>query len=165
MTNFTLQDGWWQIEAFIPLFGRSLPIHIVQEDNGSPTPRQLEVFDSLQSLPPILLQEIATAAEQYYQSTADIIDLTHTGINPSHLEQYYQFSSIHIPELRYCDANYFFIWGSCDWEPEHGMEIIVENNRVFYCGDYLGIAGGVWWERIITAPPDRRHEIWDEFLA
>jgi hypothetical protein len=46
----------------------------------------------------------------------------------------YEIMEIVIPQLEATPNQYFFLNAECDWDPEHGLAILVRDGTVVHCG-------------------------------
>ena len=159
--KFKRSDGFWDASAHVPVFGSTLTVHIMCENDVSPTPRQKEVLNSLENLPRGLVREITKFAIDYYQRIDDAVDLAYEGraIKKRDIAKHYTIKSILIPNMGDCDTNYFFISADCTWEEEHGMQILVEDGQVRYCGDHTTLAFSHHWDTLIATHREQRGEL------
>ena len=54
-----------------------------------------------------------------------------------------------IPRLADSVEDYYFVSADCDWEAEHGMQFLLENDVVLYCGDHTTLPDGAVWNRVL----------------
>ena len=158
MREFVLESRLWKTAKTVPLFGAMLKVYIMQEGESLPTQRQIEVLYSLNDLTDHVLKDIANHALEYFRQVDAVVNLAGEGIviDESRIECYFRFESILIPELGECETNYFFVSADCDWEPEHGMEVLVGDGRVFYCGDHSSLPFSSVWKEVTSAPRERQ---------
>jgi hypothetical protein len=65
MSSFTYDSGLWETTRRVPAFDSMLKVYVIRESGAPPTPRQREVFDSLDNLPENIGQDIAGHAMRY----------------------------------------------------------------------------------------------------
>lgn len=92
------------------------------------------------NLPSELIDKICIAAEKYLQQT--LSNFEDSEIEFQHPQE---LLSLMVPQLMIVphppdnQAPIIHIEGSCVWEPEHGMEIIIRANLLLYLGPFIGI--------------------------
>jgi hypothetical protein len=72
---------------------------------------------------------------------SEFINCTPVEVTPQTMLQYIGIQSIAIEEPEK-DIAAYSISGCCAWEPEHGVEIIINGDKVLYVGEFSGI--GPW---------------------
>ena len=168
MDSFPVNDDVFEAPLFIKSLNLRLNVSFVQEgDVARPTARQLSALEHFQLLPTTLPTAIEPHALQYCDRIDDIVCLAEEGISidRANIAKHYQLTDLVIPPLADTSGNFFFLTADCDWEPEHGMQIILDGNDILYCNDHTTLAFGAAWTRILSAPnSDRgdalRAEIW-----
>jgi len=160
VSNFILDGQLWEATKDLPLFGGRLKTYIMQEGKSPPSGRQLAVLDSANELPGAILADIANLAIAYYRRIDPAVNCAAEGtvIDVDNIENNYQFCSISIPEMRDCDSNILFISADCDWEVEHGMQVVVLDGRVVYCGEPTSLPFSRRWQSVLDAPAEKRDE-------
>lgn len=147
--DFRRIEYGWQTRRRLPFLNRRLKITIIPEcDGAEPTIRQLQVLESLEPIPPEFIDGIddyVTAHRRRYMnvisrairayswltrflritSGSDMNDVFGTG---------YEITEIVIPQLEATPNQYFFLNAECDWDDEHGLEILVRDGTVVHCG-------------------------------
>ncbi|MDZ4782991.1 MAG: hypothetical protein SGJ19_22325 [Planctomycetia bacterium] len=168
MSEFTLCDGLWEREQYVPLLERTIKIYIMQEGDKSPTGRQLEIVDSINSFPVDFLSAAASHAWDYYQRLDAILKYAKNGgvvFKRDEVSQHFFFKSALIPQIKNCEANFIFLAAHCDWEEEHGMGFLVENGQIIFCGDETSLPFSAAWEEIISSPKAVRDTLLSENLS
>lgn len=154
MTNYKLDGRIWEAESQMPLFQATVTIYIMQEDDQQPTGRQQEILASLQNTPNDLLLDIKTCAMEYYREIDSVVNLTEEGkaIDERSLEQHFRIKSVLIPEIRNCSTNYCFMSFDCDWEEEHGMQVLLADGKIIACGQHSSLPFSPQWAQAISIP-------------
>lgn len=86
-----------------------------------------------------LIEDICKAAISYSEKFCEMI-----GQEPPKIEkmrdilQYVEFGSMHIDEPEDVGVPVVHLTGGCEWEQEHGIEVIVRNGELIYLGAYNG---------------------------
>lgn len=128
----------WITAKHVPFLNRILKITIEPEsEDGQPTERQIALVDAIGSFSTSIRESINDAAEKYRKEIDDEVDLSEYDlghINRRNIENHYMISKIVIPPIGACKDDYHFLEGSCEWEEEHGLEILLRNGEVIYCG-------------------------------
>jgi len=155
MGDFSWDQYWWTQRCFVPLVGYELDVSIYPEDHDAapPTARQLEVFESASALPPSLRDSLDDAAERYRKEIDEEVGLTWpevAGINRSNIRAHYRIDQIFVPRLQSCSRSYLFLDGECDWEEEHGLEILLRDGHVLLCGEQGGLMQNQEWNKYLT---------------
>jgi hypothetical protein len=140
-TDFTFDGDFWQSERHMPFLDRRIEITLIPESEGEkPSDRQIAVVDALQKLRPTLMDSIDEAAYAYFKEFADLIDEDEDDdddlcdITRENIRSMYEIHGITVPRLGGCQDHYQFFSASCEWEIEHGMEVLLKNGNVVSCG-------------------------------
>lgn len=168
MSAFVLDGRLWETERQVPSLNARLKVYIMQEDDFPPTQRQLEILESLDRLPKGFQHDIATHAWNYYRQIDADVDFAQEGraIEHESITSHYTIKSILIPEIRNCEANYLFISANCDWEEEHGMQLLVRDGQVISCGDHSTLPFSSQWKNVISASDrESQGELLRRYLA
>jgi len=149
---------WKRTEFFfesklrVPVLDQSVDVWVLPEDDSAslPSPTQLRALDAF----------LALAAEQKADWTHQVaLDCHYTCLSfemdgekpPVHLRKrndvwkYVQFQQVFIPQLGATNDRYVFVYGRCDWEVEHGLELLFKNERLFKVGQQNGLAHNEEW--------------------
>ena len=59
--------------------------------------------------------------------------------------EYVSFSTIHVEDVQDTSIIAYSVDGSCDWEVEHGLQIVVRDDEILYVGNYEGVS--IWDEK------------------
>lgn len=169
MPQFDLGGRLWRARAKIPsLAGTECQVYIMQEAETPPTARQLLCLERFAELPTSDVgADIAANALRYLGYIESVVDLESEGIkiDKSKIATHYSITTVLIPELRDCDSDFVFVSANCEWEREHGMQLLFENGKVIWCGDHSALAFGSQWTQVIATPTrERRREIIFEAL-
>jgi hypothetical protein len=168
MDNFELDGRLWKAQMQVPSLGNvKVLVYIMQEGDSSPSARQLEALTLFKALPSRTLEEIASRAVTYCQKVDSVVDLSAEGIGIDYddIARHYRFTSLLIPQLNCCESNFVFVSADCDWEPEHGMQLLLEDGCVLWCGDHSTLPFSAQWKRIIDAPAEERRQRLEETLS
>jgi hypothetical protein len=141
------QFGWYysQPMSVSSLGGKVCRIVVAGYDEDSKKDEFHSAIANFLRLPPSALQEVSPHVFRYYQvcnsnwepDDEEFVDIE----SPSYVWRHVQFGSEPIVRRRaYGDKGiYVSIECSCDWEPEHGLQIVFKNGqRVNKIGSYDG---------------------------
>ena len=159
MNNFPVRDDVFEALLFLSPLNCQLNVSFMQErDAPRPTARQLLALEHFQALPATLATAIQSHALKYCERIDDIVCLEEEGITigRGNIARHYRLRELVIPPLADTTADFFLLTADCDWEPEHGMQIILDGNEILYCDDHTTLAFGAAWSRILTAPDAER---------
>jgi len=164
MSALTLDGGFWSTDKYVPALGKSLIVRIMHDDDEPPTKRQMDALRSIDRLPDELPADIAAHAVPYFHKVDDVVCLADEGvhIDVSQIDRHYQITSVLIPPLGEADDLFLLLSADCDWEPEHGMRLVLENGRVIGCGPHDSLAFGAAWDRLLSMPSESRREYLDD---
>ena len=70
----------------------------------------------------------------------------------------FRLESLLIPEIRNCNTNYFFASFDCDWEEEHGMQVLIADGEIILCGESTSLPFSSQWIHVISLP-DKKKQI------
>lgn len=147
--DFPWNGYFWEREWFVPLLNKAVPISIVPENGGlPPTLPQLALANRLSELPQSLWTEIEDAAEAYRAETDASVNLAEYDlghINRANIRDHFAILDVVIPPLEGSTEFLIFLTGNCDWEEEHGLEILLKNNHVISCGPNEGFCLSQGW--------------------
>ena len=160
MNSFPVDDGVFEAPLFLKPLNLRLNVSFIQEDDAArPTARQLAALGHFQSLPTTLRHAIQPHALNFCDRIDDVVCLAEEGIDldRANIAKHYRLTDLVIPPLADTLANFFFLAADCDWEPEHGMQIVLDGQEIIYCNEHTTLAFGAAWKRILSTPnTDRR---------
>ncbi|MCR9232519.1 MAG: hypothetical protein NXI29_16020 [bacterium] len=155
MLNFELDSRLWSAQAAIPSCGNiECQFYIMQEGELPPTKRQLNVLESFMVLEQAdVATDLADYALRYCEKIEEHIDLEEEGIeiDKQNISNHFKVTTILIPELGECDSAFVFLSADCEWEEEHGMQVLFENGKIIWCGDHGTLPFSSQWQSIIAA--------------
>ena len=153
------ESGW---NGKINFLGELYRLHIFPEgDSASPTPRQLITVASIEEAPVNLMQEICQHARAYCERVDEYVGLEDDGITIDYqnISQHFRATNVLVPELGNFDGCIYGVQYECDWEPEHGMQILFEDGNVVSCGPCNGMFhSGRHWLKYLQLPAAERKE-------
>jgi hypothetical protein len=153
--NFTCSEDSCVTSISSTLFGEGpVEVTVLLEDGfDAPSRRQLDVIEFLRSLSPAISEDISASARDYFRHVDAAVGLANEGIHvdEQQISQHYTLEYITVPKLGKCGMTIACIGACCDWEPEHGMHILLVNNTIPYCGSCSTLFYGKGWRRILTA--------------
>jgi hypothetical protein len=159
MDSFPVNEDVFEAPLFIKPLNLRLNVSFMQEGDATrPTARQLSALEHFQSLPTTLPTAIQPHALKYCDRIDDIVCLADEGIDidRENIAKHYRFTDLVIPPLADTSASFFFLNADCDWEPEHGMQIVLDGHLILYCDDHTTLAFGAAWTRIMSDPNTER---------
>ena len=168
MSDYTLEDRLWEAQQPVSSLGAAeLRIYIMQEGESAPTERQLETLGAFKDLPPQIMDDIASHAVRYCQHVDSIVDLADEGIeiDIDDIRKHFTITALLIPELDNCESDFVFVSADCDWEPERGMQLLVENGRVIWCGEHGTVPFSPQWKEVIASSAESRKQLLEELLT
>jgi hypothetical protein len=142
--DYKWDDYFWTGLLYIPFLDTETKISVVCDtspEQTEPTPRQLALVNALLSLPASLVNEMDDAAEKWRACVDDAVDLSEYDlghINRQNIREHYQVQAIYIPPIGDCQDDYQFITSECDWEEEHGMQLLLKNGKFVSFGEQDG---------------------------
>ncbi len=146
----------WEIQQAVPFLGQAVSVTILPESKEQePSPSQIAVLHSVESLAATFLDALDDAAEAYRKEVDDAVDLSEYDlgqINRSNIRKHYALDSIVIPRHGSSPHTWFFIAAECDWEEEHGMETLVKDGAIISCGMSNVLYLNEEWDRYIEPP-------------
>lgn len=168
MSDLTWNGDFWEAYIYISIFSESLTqVYIYRDDCSAPTQRQLSVFNKLSLLPESIVYDIEKNAVSYFEKVDSEMsnNSQRSEIDKNRIWANLKIKRILIPELYECNDDFFIISAECDWEPEHGMELLVKNCSVISCNENRGIAFNPQWEDVVKASETDRQKFLELLLA
>lgn len=128
---------------------RTFGIHGELEHGDVASNQQLDFYRSLTQSDFPHSEELDDWAFRYFQEVAKIIDVRECGCQDAtrnNIDKYYEIQRALVPPLWDSDDRYLVLGGNCDWDDEHGIQMIVRNASVIKCGESDGIYQGLGWD-------------------
>ncbi len=127
---------------------RTFDIHGERKHGDVASNQQLVFYRSLtrDDFPPA--DELDDWAFKYFQEIANIIDVSECGcqdVTRHNIDDHYQIQRALVPPLWGSEDRYLVLGGNCDWDDEHGIQMVVKNATVIKCGPADGIYQGLGW--------------------
>lgn len=157
--KYQRDDDWWSIDRRVRLLDADLTVEAQAESENEPTAHQLKVLASAELLGPSFEEQLRSAAKGYFHRTSEVINLAEEGIlvDVDRIGEHFRLKVLLIPEHGPCEDDIFIIHGDCDWEEEHGLQVVVLNGDVVRCDQQDSLIwGGTWTEVLAASPSDRR---------
>ncbi len=149
---------WKRTEFFIeskvrvPILGQIVEISIDPEPETAnlPSPAQIRSLEAFLALSPDQKNGWAhqIALDCYYTCLGYKID----GETPpvrlrkrANVWRHLRLRQVFVPQHGNTQDRYVFIQGGCDWEEEHGLELLFKNERLFRVGPQEGLAQNEEW--------------------
>jgi hypothetical protein len=140
----------------VPLFSASLEVRVNAEQGAtSPTASQLGALQQFLELPSsqrdALTHELVLVCHEVCaQRRIDGQDLPIRLARRADVWSYVGFSTITLPAHGATRDRYVFVAGGCDWDEEHGIELLFKNGRLFKLSAQDGLATNeAWYARYI----------------
>lgn len=132
--------------------GLTLPVNVILEEGTGPTPAQQRMLASLEELPTSVLTEIDLHALRYFNNIDEAETAEEVGIqiDPKRIRQHYRLTAATIPILRDSPRQFFFLYADCDWDPEHGLEILLNGTEVLYCDAPTTLCDSPRWLEMLS---------------
>ncbi|MCU0721360.1 MAG: hypothetical protein MUC83_16740 [Pirellula sp.] len=114
--------------------------------------QQLDFYRSLTQNDFPSKEELNDWAFKYFQEVARIIDVTGCGcqgVTRNNIDEHYEIQCALVPPLWGSVDRYLVLGGNCDWDDEHGIQMIIKNATVIKCGESDGIYQGLGWDALI----------------
>jgi hypothetical protein len=154
MPDYILDGRLWEAKLHIVQFNALVDIFIIQEGDGRPTSRQLEALAAVQNIDDETILMIQNCAIEHYRKVDSIVNLAEDGItiDEATIDNHYRIKSILIPEIRSCKTNFCFLSFQCDWEEEHGLQVLLANGETVISGDHGSLPFSPQWIHAISIP-------------
>ena len=148
---------WKRTEFFesklrVPVLDQLIDVWVQPENDSSdlPSPAQLSALEAFLALGP------AQKAEWTHQVALDChytcLRLETDGDTPpvrlrkrNDVWRHLRLATVFIPKHGKTADRYVFIDGSCDWEEEHGLQLLFKNERLLRVGQNEGLAMNEEW--------------------
>ena len=109
-------------------------------DNKNQFPYAQKCLAYLDSMPVEMEQRLKKYLYRYYEDVASWIDeeeVEEIGpIGEETVMEHIRIGSVIVGDSCRQDRIEFHVEGSCDWEPEHGLEITISDGKILYVGPY-----------------------------
>jgi hypothetical protein len=152
--KFTKDDDLWEAEVYVPIFDVTVPLTVLGEDDQGPSSRQQEIVDSIAILPMSLLKTLKYRAYEYFARVRD--EAGEAEFDPSikkgTIQKHYRLKSTLVPKIKDSPTNYLFLTFDCDWEEEHGMQVVLADDQIVTCKECSTLAWGAAWKRVLALP-------------
>jgi hypothetical protein len=151
----------WQSTEPIEFYGTSLPLMVESESPDVPSPHQLASVAAIERVGERLRADIYQNARDHCRRVEEWVDLEDEGvhINFDRIEDHIHLKSVMVPKLGPCSAAVYMLDYDCDWEPEHGMQMVIEDDEVVFCASCMLYLATEWYELIKLLPAERRREL------
>ncbi|MBI4057786.1 hypothetical protein HY405_00470 [Candidatus Microgenomates bacterium] len=155
MPELTWTGDFWEASKNIPFLDREVKItFITGGEANQPTKKQLNVLGRIEDLPKDFSSILDDAADSYRKTVIESLleedsePIRH--IQRENISNHYKIDDVVIPELGRSRDVLFFLTGECDWEEEHGIEILVKNEKVESCGMQDVLYLNEAWQKYIS---------------
>ncbi|CAM3932678.1 DUF6985 domain-containing protein [Mesobacillus zeae] len=136
LEEFYQEDDGMSGTVYSKLFDQNLDVWI--EENVS-NEYAISCIESLNSMNSSLVDDICKAAIAYCEDFCEMV-----GQQPPAIERirdvlhYIEFGTMNIEEPEDDKIPVVHLGGGCEWEQEHGIELIIRNGELIYLGAYNG---------------------------
>ena len=139
MSELTWTGDFWETSKNVPFLDREVKvIFITSGEQNQPTEKQLNVLKRIEDFPKDFSNTLDDAANGYRKTVIEGLLEEDSepirNIQRENISNHYKINSVVIPELGRSEDILFFLTGECNWEEEHGIEILVKNEKVESCG-------------------------------
>ena len=153
-SQFQHDGHFWSGRASFSFLG-DLAIAIIPEGvQRSPSQLQLAVADWALALTPTFQSALNAAALNYCTEICEYVDLEEelglALITDANISNHFRITDMVIPRLNSCKRKYFFLAGECDWDPDHGIELLIENDSILRCGQQNCLYLNAEWSDFIS---------------
>ncbi|KQT42496.1 MULTISPECIES: hypothetical protein [unclassified Methylophilus] len=131
-------EGFWPLqgEAFLTLFDRYVPFAVEDASGINYVEKCVEYFNALDSE---IIDDLCLASIRYCNDFLEMVGEDPKQFNsPRDVLPLVIPSTLIIPNEEIPGQPVAHFELNCDWEPEHGMEWIVRDNKVLYVGGFNG---------------------------
>jgi hypothetical protein len=136
----------------VPVLGRVVDVWVQPESDsaGSPSPAQLHALDAFLALVPEQKKDWThqVALNCHYTCLRFEVDGDEPPVRlrkRDDIWKHVRFRQVFIPQHGTTRDRYVFVHGGCDWEEEHGLELLFKNERLFRVGQQEGLAQNEEW--------------------
>jgi hypothetical protein len=146
----TFNGYFWEVANDVPFLGRNVVFYIDSEDKNSPdiSDKQRAVFQSILNMPLDTKDVAAPAMFDNYLKVKDAVDPEPPHIDgPEDVWNHVEIVNILIPIHRSSRHEYFFIDFNCDWEEEHGLELLFRNGQLILVNQAEGLWSNAKWQQ------------------
>ncbi|MHB8914123.1 MAG: DUF6985 domain-containing protein [Minisyncoccota bacterium] len=153
MSGIIWKEPFWECTKFIPFLGKEMEVVFITAGKGEkPADEQLQLLDRLDSISNEFVTNIDDAAETYKKEVYENIDPAEAdlSINREDISRHFSLDTVVIPEIGQSKDVLFFLTGECDWEKEHGIEILVKDGQVVSCGMQNALYLNEEWKSYIS---------------
>ena len=138
-TDFKWDGDFWTRSVALPFQDGAVELRIQTDgENNPPSSRQIDVANSLHHHLEDLKSKLDLMAAAYCHEIDEDVCLADEEIDIDYdaISKHWSVNCVLIGNLETCNGNYYFLSCDCDWEPEHGMEFLLDGTDVVYCNDH-----------------------------
>lgn len=137
-------ENRYELEQRVKFLGFDCRVLVCAEEGADgPSWRQRRLLSKILRDPdPDVIDD---AADAYLNHVDDMVGLAEYGlghINRGNIRDHYGISCITIPRQAGSPDDYVVLDGGCDWEEEHGLQLLIKNGR-----ECVSFGGYEMWER------------------
>ena len=134
----------WVLEQTLLLGSQLVAIEVERDEENALEPQQRQALRSLFALGSDALEQAAPAVVQNYEvfrEASDDDEQTPPLDKPVDVWQQVQLDHIFVPRHYEARHAYFLLYATCDWDPEHGLEVRFRDGYAIEA-DQIGQSGG-----------------------
>lgn len=149
--NVTDERFYWTIKKFLSFLKQEIKIMFDKEDKESGiTEKQLMAYQGITKLPDSFLKDSNKGIYENYIYVSDSVDPKPPKISGSdNVWEHIRVDSILIPRHKNSQHIFFFLEIECDWEEEHGLEILFKDYKPILFTQQEGLSSSEEWEDYI----------------
>jgi hypothetical protein len=132
----------------LPFQAETLPV-VYEKEDAEPTRRQRQVAEQIEAFSASIGPKIALASQAFYDDYADWGPAIEANVQRSDLLRHIHFEEVVIPRLGQSSHDWWFLSGRCDWEPEHGIEVLLDGSEVVSVGPCDCLFLNEEWDRYL----------------
>lgn len=128
--------------VYVPLFGRKLAVTVHREADTA-TEFQLQALAQILAIPKGATTNLThRLALECWRSYSDETEIQVRDEVWNHVE----VTDLLVPKHAKSQDRYCFVSGECDWDPEHGFDLLYKNGELFEVGQQRGLALNEEWQ-------------------
>lgn len=150
--EWKLTEFFIESKVHVTCLGEEVDVWVDPEDDSTdlPSPSQLHALDAFLALD--LAQKVdwlhQLALDCHYTCLRDEVDEDDPIMvlrSRNEVWDHLRLNQLLIPQHGTTSDRYLFVTGNCDWEEEHGLELLFKNERLIKVGAQEGLAQNEEW--------------------
>jgi len=143
---------FFEAKLRVPVLGQVAEVSLDRESDSAraPSPAQLHALDKFLALGPE--QKAGWTHQVALNCQYTCLRLEVDGLEPplqlrkrDAVWKHVRLRQVFVPRHGSTRDRYVFVHGGCDWEEEHGLELLLKNERLFRVGQQEGLAQNQEW--------------------